>query len=139
MQIVAEVATAMQAVFGEMLNGLARATGCVQRERKFCGVSLLRTLVLTLLQHPAATRSTPLGRHPGPVEGEKERDDRREPSRTYWALPAWTIFITDCPPEPLDMPPSLMPPGDLLDTGRGREYLGALGIPAITILPKESS
>jgi hypothetical protein len=54
MQIVAEVAMAMQAVFGEMLNGLARATGCVQRERKFCGVSLLRTLVLTLLQHPAA-------------------------------------------------------------------------------------
>ena len=54
MQIVAQVAAAMQAVFGTTLDNLARTTGCVQRQRKFCGMSLLRTLVLTLLQHPAA-------------------------------------------------------------------------------------
>lgn len=54
MRIVPQVAAAMQAVFGTMLNDLSRATGCVQRQRKFCGMSLLRTLVLTLLQRPAA-------------------------------------------------------------------------------------
>jgi len=48
------VATAMHAVFGPALNDRARATGCVQRERKFNGMSLLRTLVLTLLQRSAA-------------------------------------------------------------------------------------
>jgi hypothetical protein len=54
MQIVPKVAAAMQAVFGPMLNDLSRTTGCVQRERKFCGMSLMRTLVLTLLHRPAA-------------------------------------------------------------------------------------
>ena len=54
MRIVPQVAAAMQAVFGATLNNLSRATGCVQRQRKFCGMSLVRTLVLTLLQHPAA-------------------------------------------------------------------------------------
>jgi hypothetical protein len=54
MPIVSEVAAAMQAVFGTTLDDLARATSCVQRERRFDGVSLLETLVLTLLQHPAA-------------------------------------------------------------------------------------
>lgn len=54
MQIVAKVAAAMQAVFGATLNERARATGCVQRQRKFSGVSLMRTLVLTLLHRPAA-------------------------------------------------------------------------------------
>jgi len=54
MQIVTKVAAAMQAVFGAKLDDFARSTGCVQRQRKFSGVSLLRTLVLTLLQQPAA-------------------------------------------------------------------------------------
>jgi Transposase DDE domain len=54
MQIVPKVAVAMQAVFGAALDSLAKTTGCVQRQRKFGGVSLLRMLVLTLLQHPAA-------------------------------------------------------------------------------------
>ena len=44
----------MQAVFGTTLNYLARKTGCVQRQRKFSGMSLLRTLVLTVLYRPAA-------------------------------------------------------------------------------------
>jgi hypothetical protein len=54
MQIVTKVAVAMQVVFGARLDDLARTTGCVQRQRKFCGMSLLRMLVLTLLQQPAA-------------------------------------------------------------------------------------
>jgi hypothetical protein len=54
MKIVTKVAVAMQAVFGKSLDHLARTTECVQRQRKFTGRSLLRTLVLTLLQRPAA-------------------------------------------------------------------------------------
>jgi len=48
------MATAMQAVFGKSLDELAKSTGCVQRERKFSGSTLLEMLVFTLLQHPAA-------------------------------------------------------------------------------------
>lgn len=54
MEIVAETAAAMQAVFGGNLDDLARSCGCVQRQRKFSGRSLLRTLVLSLLQSPTA-------------------------------------------------------------------------------------
>ncbi|MEI6165519.1 MAG: IS4 family transposase [Planctomycetota bacterium] len=54
MEIVSQVAVAMQAVFGTTLDILARTTGCVQRQRKFSGMSLLRTLVLTLLYRPGA-------------------------------------------------------------------------------------
>ena len=54
MKIVAKVASAMQAVFGKTLDDLARNTGCVRRQRKFSGMSLVRTLVLTLLHRPAA-------------------------------------------------------------------------------------
>lgn len=54
MQIVTKVAAALQAVFGGTLDSRARATGCVQRQRKFSGISLMRTLVLTLLHRPAA-------------------------------------------------------------------------------------
>jgi hypothetical protein len=52
--IVSQAAAAMQALFGENLDPLARETGCVQRERKFSGVSLLRTWVLTVLECPTA-------------------------------------------------------------------------------------
>ena len=54
MEIVSQTVAAMQAVFGENLDGLARASGCVLRQRKFSGMSLLRTLVLSLLHCPAA-------------------------------------------------------------------------------------
>jgi hypothetical protein len=54
MAIVSQVALAMQAVFGSNLDDLARTTGCVKRQRKFSGMSLLRTLVLTVLYRPAA-------------------------------------------------------------------------------------
>ncbi len=53
MAIVSQVAAAMQAVFGMTLDVLARSTGCVRRERKFSGMSLLRMLVLTVLHRPA--------------------------------------------------------------------------------------
>jgi hypothetical protein len=54
MDIVSQVAVAMQALFGTSLDLLARSAGCVQRQRKFTGVSLLRTWVLTLLERPTA-------------------------------------------------------------------------------------
>ena len=54
MRIVAQVAAAVQAVFGTSIDDLARATRCVQRQRKFSGTSLARTLVLTVLLRPAA-------------------------------------------------------------------------------------
>jgi len=54
MRIVAQVAAAMQVVFGNIMDDLGRTSGVIQRERKFSGSGLLRTLVLTLLQHPAA-------------------------------------------------------------------------------------
>jgi hypothetical protein len=54
MHSVPQSAVAMQALCGHALDELARTTGCVERERKFSGSSLLGTLVLTLLKHPAA-------------------------------------------------------------------------------------
>jgi hypothetical protein len=54
MQIVAQTAAAMQAVFGTSIDDLARTTRCVQRQRRFSGASLARTLVLTVLLRPAA-------------------------------------------------------------------------------------
>jgi len=54
MQIVQDVAAVVQAVFGDTMDDLGRASGVIRRERKFSGSGLLRTLVLTLLQHPAA-------------------------------------------------------------------------------------
>lgn len=54
MQIVHEVAAAMQALFGQIMDELGRTSGVIQRKRKFSGSGLVRTLVLTLLRHPAA-------------------------------------------------------------------------------------
>lgn len=54
MRIVSQTAMAMQELFGKSLDPVAKSTGCVQRERKFAGSDLLKTLVFTLLQHPAA-------------------------------------------------------------------------------------
>lgn len=54
MQIVHQVASAMQAVFGAEMDDLGRRTGCIRRERKFSGSRLLGTLVLASLQHPMA-------------------------------------------------------------------------------------
>jgi len=42
-------------VLEERANVLARETGCVQRQVKFSGATLLQTMVFGWLQHPAAT------------------------------------------------------------------------------------
>jgi hypothetical protein len=54
MRIVAQAAAAMQAVFGTSIDDLACDTRCVQRQRKFSGASLAKTLVLTVLLRPIA-------------------------------------------------------------------------------------
>lgn len=52
MEIVTQVTELLQGLFGESMDLLARETGCVKRERKFSGSTLLSTLVLTVLQNP---------------------------------------------------------------------------------------
>lgn len=54
MQIVTQVAAAMQAVFKASVDDLARTTRCVRRQRNFSGASLVKTLVSTVLLRPAA-------------------------------------------------------------------------------------
>ena len=50
MEIVGKVAATIQNVLGPEAEELGRATGVIQRRRKFSAVSLLRMLVLTLLK-----------------------------------------------------------------------------------------
>jgi hypothetical protein len=52
MEIVTQVTELLQGLLGEPMGVLARETGCVERERKFSGSTLLSTLVLTVLQNP---------------------------------------------------------------------------------------
>lgn len=54
MDIVSQVTSLLQGLLSESMDALARETGCVQRERKFSGSTLLSTLVLTVLQNPQA-------------------------------------------------------------------------------------
>ena len=54
MEIVGKVAATIQNVLGPEAEELGRATGVIQRRRKFTAVSLLRMLVLTLLRKPDA-------------------------------------------------------------------------------------
>jgi hypothetical protein len=54
MSIVTQVTELLQGLLDESMNELARITGCVKRERKFSGSTLLSTLVLTVLRSPAA-------------------------------------------------------------------------------------
>jgi hypothetical protein len=55
MDILRKVTATLQQQLGEFLDPLARACGLVLRQRKFCGRSLLRMLVLTLLRKPDAS------------------------------------------------------------------------------------
>jgi hypothetical protein len=55
MLTVAKVATALQTVLTSTAETAARQTGCVQRVRQFTGATLVHTLVLGWLAHPAAT------------------------------------------------------------------------------------
>jgi hypothetical protein len=52
MSIVTQVTKLLQGLLEESMDGLARETGCVQRERKFSGSTLLSTLVLTVSRNP---------------------------------------------------------------------------------------
>jgi hypothetical protein len=52
MVIVTQVTELLQGLLSETMDVLARETGCVKRERKFSGSTLLSTLVLTVLQNP---------------------------------------------------------------------------------------
>ena len=52
MEIVTQVTELLQGLLEESMDVLARETGCVKRERKFSGSTLLSTLVLTVLQNP---------------------------------------------------------------------------------------
>ena len=54
MEIVGKVAATIQNVLEPEAEELGRATGVIQRRRKFTAVSLLRMLVLTLLRKPDA-------------------------------------------------------------------------------------
>src|SRR3989304_2265783 len=52
MSIVTQVTELLQGLLGESMDVLARETGCVKRERKFSGSTLLSTLVLSILRNP---------------------------------------------------------------------------------------
>jgi hypothetical protein len=52
MGIVTQVTGLVQGLLEERMDVLARETGCVKRERKFSGSTLLSTLVLTVLENP---------------------------------------------------------------------------------------
>jgi hypothetical protein len=54
MSIVTQVTELLQGLLEESMDVLARETGCVRRERKFSGSTLLSTLVLTVLRNPKA-------------------------------------------------------------------------------------
>ena len=54
MAIITQVTELLQGLLEESMDVLARETGCVKRERKFSGSTLLSTLVLTILRNPKA-------------------------------------------------------------------------------------
>jgi hypothetical protein len=56
MEIVTQVTALLQGLLSETMDVLARETGCVKRERKFSGSTLLSSLVLTVLQNPRPAR-----------------------------------------------------------------------------------
>ncbi len=58
MEIVCEVAAAMQRVLGPEVEELGRTSRQIQRQRKFSAVCLLRMLVLTLLKKPRSMIET---------------------------------------------------------------------------------
>jgi DDE family transposase len=55
MSIIGHVAVSLQRALGVALDAIGRRTGVIQRQRKFSGASLLKTMVLTVLKSPNAT------------------------------------------------------------------------------------
>jgi hypothetical protein len=54
MTIIRNVAQRLQTLLGSSLDQIGRQTGVIQRQRKFSGMTRLKTLVLTRLKSPAA-------------------------------------------------------------------------------------
>jgi Transposase DDE domain len=54
MRIIETVARTLQSVLGAEADALGRHSGVIQRQRKFSGASLLKTLVLTVMKSPQA-------------------------------------------------------------------------------------
>jgi DDE family transposase len=54
MSIIRTVGHTLQTLLGSSLDQIGRQTGVIQRQRKFSGMTLLKTLVLTLLKSPIA-------------------------------------------------------------------------------------
>jgi hypothetical protein len=52
MSIVTQVVELLQGLLEESMDSLARETGCVRRERKFSGSTLVASLVLTVMRNP---------------------------------------------------------------------------------------
>lgn len=82
MRTIAEVAIALQSVLTETAEAAARATGCVQRVRKFCGATLVQTLVLGWLAQPEATvtQLSQMGVRLGVVASPQALDQRFTPA-----------------------------------------------------------
>lgn len=55
MNIIGQVARALQSALGETLDDIGRRTKVIVRKRKFSGASLLKMVVLTLLKSPSPT------------------------------------------------------------------------------------
>lgn len=55
MNIIGQVAVALQRALGTALDEIGRQTGVIQRQRKFSGASLLQMVVLTVWKSPHAT------------------------------------------------------------------------------------
>jgi len=55
MEIVSQVALAMQTVLTETANQVAQETGLIKRQRKFTGASFAQTVVFGWLSNPDAT------------------------------------------------------------------------------------
>ena len=51
MEIVTQVTKLLQGLFDEAMDAMARQAGCVKRERKLSGSTLLSTFVLTMVQN----------------------------------------------------------------------------------------
>ncbi len=58
MTSITQVETAMNEIFNERANVLAKESGAIQRVRKFRGADLLQTLVFGWMQHPDASLET---------------------------------------------------------------------------------
>src|SRR5262249_52741097 len=53
--ILAKVGAALQCLFGETAEAAAEASGVIQRQRRFTGLSLAQTFVLGMLRKPQAS------------------------------------------------------------------------------------